>query len=426
MVIASLLIATTLLTAQLEDTLASQVDRLVRRQMRSLVAAERDAAEAALLQLGPAVLDALDTPRIASLEKREPAIKKRLDRVRMTLQKQQAAASVRASLITLRGKEMPLSEILAALGKQSGNEIVDARDGFGQKVTDPNLDVTFDKTPFWQALDHVLDRAELTVYGFAGAKKIAVVGRGEMTRPREGRASYDGPFRFDATTLHAARDLRRKDAGTLQVTVHCDWESRLSPIALTHAMSDAVALDEDGETLIVQQPDAVLEPTVTNKTSTDFVLSFDLPPRSKKRISSLRGTVYALVPGRVETFEFDKLEEAKNIEKSRAGVVVTLDTVRRNNELWEVRVRIRYDKVDGALDSHRGWIYRNPAYMVDADGKEIKNFGSESFRRTKNEVGIAYFFSLDAGLAGHKFVYKTPASLLKFPVKYELKGLDLP
>ena len=89
-------------------------------------------------------------------------------------------------------------------------------------------------------------------------------------------------------------------------------------------------------------------------------------------------------------------------------------------------MRIRYDKVDGALDSHRGWIYRNPAYMVDADGKEIKNFGSESFRRTKNEVGIAYFFSLDAGLAGHKFVYKTPASLLKFPVKYELKGLDLP
>ncbi|MCH8921815.1 MAG: hypothetical protein IIA67_01565 [Planctomycetes bacterium] len=423
--IAPLLIATALLTAQVDDALSKQVGRLV-RQLRSDVAAERDAAEADLVKLGPAALPALNTPSIARLEKRDTAIKERLDRVRMTLQKQHAAASARSSLITLRGEGLPLSKVLAALSKQSGNEIVDTREEFGQEVTDPKLTVNFDKTPFWRALDNVLDQAEMTVYGFAGAKKIAVVGRAEMTQPRSGRASYDGPFRFDATTLHAARDLRRKDAGTLQVTVHCDWESRLSPIALTHAMSDAEALDEDGEALRVQQPDAVLEPTVTNKTSTDFVLSFDLPPRSKKRISTLRGTVFALVPGRVETFEFDKLKEAKNVEIQRAGVVVTLDTVRRNNDLWEVRVRIRYDKVEGALDSHRGWIYRNPAYMLDAKGKKIDNFGSESFRRTKTEVGIAYFFSLDDGPAGHKFVYKTPASLLKFPVKYELKGLDFP
>jgi hypothetical protein len=176
----------------------------------------------------------------------------------------------------------------------------------------------------------------------------------------------------------------------------------------------------------VQQPDAVLEPTVTNKTSTDFVLSFDLPPRSKKQISSLQGTVYALVPGRVETFEFAKLKDAKKVEIQRAGVVVTLDEVRRNKDLWEVRVRIRYDKTDGALDSHRGWIYRNPAYMLDAKGNKIENFGSESFRRTQTDVGIAYFFNLEDGPAGHKFIYKTPASVLKFPVKYELKGLDLP
>ena len=423
--IAPLLLVATLLAAQVDDALASQVGRLV-RQMRSDVAAERDAAEASLVKLGPAVLDALDAPSIARLEKRDPAVKERLDRVRMTLQKQHAAQSIRPSLITLRGKALTLSEVLAAISKQSGNEIVDSREDFGQQVTNPKIDVTFDNTPFWQALDQVLDQAEMTVYGFSGAKKIAVVQRGEMTQPRSRRASYGGPFRFEATTLHAARDLRRKDAGTLQVTVHCDWESRLSPIALTHAMSDAVALDEDGQALNVQQPDAVLEPTVTNKTSTDFVLSFDLPPRGKKQISTLRGTIYALVPGRVETFEFDKLTEAKKVAIQRAGVVVTLDTVRRNNELWEVRVRIRYDKVDGALESHRGWIYRNPAYMLDAGGKKIENFGSESFRRTKNEVGVAYFFSLKDGPAGHKFVYQTPASLLKFPIKYELKGLDLP
>ena len=56
---------------------------------------------------------------------------------------------------------MRLSKILAEMQKQSGNPIIDARRQLGQPADDPELKVDFDKTPFWRALDEVLDQAGL-------------------------------------------------------------------------------------------------------------------------------------------------------------------------------------------------------------------------------------------------------------------------
>ena len=123
-----------------------------------------------------------------------------------------AESATRASLITLHSPAMPLSKVLAALQEQSGNRIIDTRRRPGATLPDPELKVDFDRTPFWQALDEVLDQAELSVYPFGQQHALCIVPRSPGQLPRKGRASYSGPFRFEPIRLFAGRTSASRPA----------------------------------------------------------------------------------------------------------------------------------------------------------------------------------------------------------------------
>jgi len=106
---------------------------------------------------------------------------------------------------------------------------------------------------------------------------------------------------------------------------------------------------------------------------------------------------------------------------------VILDSVRKVNEVWEVRVRVKYSETFNAFDSHLvSWLLNNEAYLLDDKGERIENGGFETTNRTEDEIGVAYFFEVEQGLAEHKFVYQTPSTIYQLPVQYELEVLDLP
>ena len=217
------------------------------RQLDAPRLEQRDDAEAALLAHGPAILDLLPPPEAAD----SAEVRQRLDRVRQRLQQLAANAAADASIISLRAESMPLSQVLVALQRQSGNAIVDYRPRFGQPAADPALTIDLARTPFWSALDRVLDMADLTVYPFAERRAIGVISRVDGQRNRRfGRASYDGPFRFEATDIVARRNLT--DAGRTLVDplpIEAAWEPRLRPIILVQRMADVAATDETGRPL---------------------------------------------------------------------------------------------------------------------------------------------------------------------------------
>ncbi len=143
------------------------------------------------------------------------------------------------------------------------------------------------------------------------------------------------------------------------------------------------------------------------------------------KIASLKGNLSVLLPGPIEAFRFDKLKAGVKADERRAGVKVTLDQVRQNNLVWEVRVRVVFDNPGKALESHRTWVLHNEAYLETADNERINYAGLETTRQSENEVGVAYLFDV-AEIAGHTFVYKTPAVLLNAAVPYELHDIALP
>ncbi len=422
-----LLVALTLLAAPVADAgavdadLPLQVRRMV-RQLDSLRLAERDEAEAALIEFGPVVLDHL--PPIT--DRTPDGVAQRLGRVRQKLEQTAAQAMAGASTITLAARAMRLSEVLDAIAKQSGNRIVDARSQFGHELVDPELEFHFQETPFWRALDSVLDLAGLTVYPYGDERAIYLTARLEDHAPRLGRAAYMGPLRIEPVLIRAERDLRSGTA-LLQLTSEIAWEPRVRPITLEQPMSTVEATDERGAALVVDAPEATLEvPVEGNQIATNLAYTFRSPVRGTERIARLRGTLSALVPGKVATFRFDQILQAKNARQRIGGATVTLEQVRRSGDLWEVGIRVRFDDAGGALQSHRGWIFNNPAYLETPGGERIAFARFDTTRQAENEVGMAYLFAIDGPIEHLRFVYETPALVLGVDLPYELKDVPLP
>jgi hypothetical protein len=403
------------------EALQRQVLLLVRK-LNSDKAEIRVDAEKALMKLGPSILDLLppidaDTPA---------QVKARLDVVRKALETSAAESAGKASLITLQG-EMKLSEALASITKQSGNKIVDFRQQFGQQIIDPALKLDLKEVTFWEAIDDVLDRSATTVYAYGGEGDLAIIAAEQNGIPRVGLASYSGLFRFEGVRVNSTRDLRRRDGGSMDLSLEVAWEPRTKPIALELPLDKIVATDENGANVeltgqqqrfeVAVQPDSV---------ATELRLPFSLPSRDIKQIASMKGELIALVPGRRVKFEFDGIKNAQSVEKEKGGVTVVFDRVRKNADLYELRMRLRFVKSANALDSHRDWIYRNKAVLVDAAGKEHVSAALDAARTADNEAALSYLFDIQGDLDGYKFIYESPALILSLPVQFEIKKIDLP
>jgi hypothetical protein len=404
------------------EDLKLEVRRLI-EELDSDELARRDAAEQALIEKGPAVLDLLpaDNRRLSA------EVRQRLARIRNKLQQLAVAATLQPALITLRADGLPLFKILDALKQQSGNTLVDYRAQFGQPVSDPKLKVNFDKEPFWQALDQVLDQAGLTVYPYSDQAGLNLVNRSADELPRVKSACYSGPFRFEPVLLLAQRKLLSSQPGSLRLVIEAAWEPRLKPIMLFMRLANTEAVDDLGQPLTVQSAAAEMEvPIETLKSAVELSLPFALPPRQAREIARIKGKLTAIIPGKIEEFRFGDLLKAKNVEKRIAGVTVTLEQVRHAHEVLEVYVQVRFDEPGDALASHRGWIWRNQAYLEVPGEKPIAYDSLETTEQTKNQFGARYIFPVEKPTADVNFVYKTPTAILQAEVEYEFHHLKLP
>jgi hypothetical protein len=356
------------------------------------------------------------------------AVRERLTRIRKQVEDRAAKAATAATTITLNAKGMPLTEVIAAIEKQTGNRFIDNREQQGeqQNAKDVRIDIDLKGELFWPAIDKILDQAKLGIYSYGGKDALSIVARDAADSPRQARAAYIGPFRLGITEVQAERSIRQPKQSSLKLQLEVAWEPRLRPIAISQPVADLQATTDAGGKLTVAQPQASLDVEVPNGTqAAEITLPFDLPPRNVKRITMLHGKLHALVPGRQVKFRFDDLANAAGKIQRMGGVQVTVDEVRKNNAVWEVHMRFSLDEDNGALQSHRAWVFQNLSYMLDKDGKQIDNGGLETTSQTKNEVGVAYVFDVPA-IDGLSWVYETPAAIVDLPVEYEIKDIDLP
>lgn len=399
-----------------------QVKRMV-RQLEATSAADRDAAEKSLRELGPEVLGHLP----AINDRTGGELKQRLLRIREHLEAIQVTKAADATRVTLMGK-MTLSEAFAAIEEQTGNSIVDYRARFNQVSNDTEVELELEDVPFWEAFDQLLDEGGLTVNNFVGeARKLAVIAAGETALPRYRRGVYSGLFRIEPTALVAEKNLLDPNGDVLRMQLEIIWEPRVVPVLLRQDLEDIEITADNGDTLSLGQTGSLelpIDPGVANK---EIRLPLDLPDRGVQEIESLKGRFTALIPGGTVAFTFKNLEKARNAQQRKGGLTVKLDQVRKNGGVYQISVRLRLDQASESLQSHLDWVENNVAKLIAPDGKEADPPGLEQYLQRENEVGYSYQFVIDGDdLKGWTFVYETPAGIAELPVEYELKNIPLP
>jgi hypothetical protein len=283
--------------------------------------------------------------------------------------------------------------------------------------------------PFWEALDTVLDAAGLSLYNFDEERSaLAYVARGDDASPRVGKATYSGLFRLEPARVEATRDLKT-GMRSARLTVDVAWEPRVRPIVLEQPLDETSATDEAGNPLPIDGREGKLEvPVEVTNSAIELEIPLQAPERSVKQIGTLKGKLTAVVLGRVESFEFADLDKLRGAELERGGATVVVDSCRKNGDIYEVNMRVAFDKANNALESHRGWIYNNECFVTDGQKNRIDNVGVEATLLGDNEVGLSYKFDLgeEPKVAEYAFIYRTAAAIIRVPVEFELSKIDLP
>ncbi|PQO36678.1 hypothetical protein C5Y97_11855 [Blastopirellula marina] len=406
-----------------EPSMADQVKAWVRR-LDSDTLEERDRAEQKIIELGHKSLDYL--PQVKPSTAAET--KARLQRIRTILEKARADAAAKSSKVTLTAKDKPFPEVIAAIQEQTGNQLIDYRRNFGQNADATKVTVDWKETPFWEALDELFAQTGLEAYHYAGQPGVlAYVARQSGTNEKNPLVQTSEIFRFEPTRIESFLNLSNPSQRGTFMNLQVAWEPRVTPIVLKLPLDQLQIEDENGKSLITEGSEGSLDTEVLQGVSAvDIQLPLGGVDRTSQKIAKLKGQMVALLPGRVETFTFDKLEKARNVKETRGAIEVIFEAFRPNGDIYEASVMLRVLNDQGALESHRGWVYNNEAYLKGPNGERVDIAGFEETYRDVDTVGLSYKFVLEREASDYQFVYRSPASIISLPVSFELKDIPLP
>lgn len=420
--LACLLVCAVFTTVWGDDDLAQSARFLV-RQLDGNTLAERNEAEQKLVELGPGVLSHL--PEVTPNTPAE--VKVRLGRIRTTLEQLRADQATEPTHLTLQVTDAPLADVLAQIEQQTGNRVIDYRRNFRQDDTEIKVSLDWEKVPFWEAIDQLLEEANLRAYHRSGQPNVlALVSAAGLEREQQVKPGYSGIFRMQPTRVDSFRDLESGQAGS-RLSLQVTWEPRVTVITLSLPLDGVELVDDRGETIELERREGSLTAEVPQGAGS-VTMTLNLPgiDRGSQQIAKLSGKLEALVPGGVEVFTFDKLATARNERKSKGDVEVTLQTFAKIDNLHDARVMVRLAGEQGALQSHRGWIYNNPVYLLGPEGERIERVGFEDYERSVDSIGLAHKFVLEHEADQYQLVYETPASIVTLPLDFEITEIPLP
>ncbi|MCC6509332.1 MAG: hypothetical protein IT423_09510 [Pirellulaceae bacterium] len=392
----------------------------VRKVLRDLdgdMSTQRDAAEKRLIELGPVVLPFL--PEISSSTSGEMKI--RLQRIRQQLQSTKIETFFEASLITLAGK-MKLADAIASISQQSGNAISVEN---SEAVSNNELEFKAVKQPFWDVLESLMSQANLQLNTYSSTEGLVLIPTNSVLPGPEPYTS--GPFQISVLSSQTSLQYYGRSEGQLDVSLQVAWEPRLKPVFLELPMGKMKVVVDDGGELLSTNPDANPEiPVNSAGAAAQIDLQFVRPQRSVRKLNKLSGEFVVAVPSEKHKYIFENFGNGKRQSEKYGEVTVTLENARRNGSVFELRILAQFEAAQGALDSFRGWILSNRAYLLDSKQNRLENVGLQTYSVTGDAVGVAFLFQLNSDPNQYTLVYESPGTITRQTVKFELDNIDLP
>jgi hypothetical protein len=401
--------------AALKDRVLQLVERLDSSKMES-----RQAAEEALIKLGPRVLAVLPEVTKATPAER----KQRLERVRAALQEAQDETNLGASKVTIRGQGIRLTEAVQKLQAMSGNAINDLREQSGAEVTNPALDLDIIDKPFFEALDIVAGKAGVTPYFFTGDGTLGLMAGAPSASTQ---VRYSGPFRIVLKQVAAVRDFQ---AGTSSANAQFEvaWEPRLRPMLLKLDADELKIRDDRGKEIEPQVMNEAAEVVLRPENpAAEINVNLAAPGREARSLAQLKVKAEVTIPAGLRTFRFPNLA-ARDVAQKIGDVRITLVSAEVDEQVWKVNVTLEYPGEGPAFESYRQGLFNNRLWLQKADGSRFDhNGGFSNTGSDQGRLGFEYLFVDAPGKpTDYQFVYETPSKVLSIPLEFEFKDVPLP
>ena len=426
-----LIFTSTTITAQ--DALKDRVVQLL-EQLDSPDQKTADAASAAILKLGGRVLPLL--PEEAS---------KYPERLKALKDAIQAASkqSTGATLITIKGDSVRLSDVLKAVGQQSGNNVVDLREQNGQEVTNPTISLNLEKVPFFQALDEIAHKAGLSLNFYTAENAIGLLNAAAMPNvgnfeppPQSSSASpyirYQEAFRVSLNRISITRDYSATNVSAqANLQMELVWEPRLKPLMLRLKPDQIKAVDNEGREIKAANSGESMELSIRNENPiVDLTLNLSAPPRDAKSIEKLELTAEITVPLANQTLQIKNIKE-KNAKVMAGDNGFRIMAFEAEPPVWKITVEIKSGPPAGAekLDSYRQANIVPTASLVKADGGRIALNGgfSASGGSGPNETIYEFLFvDIPGKPEDHGLAIELPGELKTIPLKWSMEKIALP
>jgi hypothetical protein len=413
--------------AALRDRVLQLVDRLDAPEKPA-----QDAAQAALIKLGPKILSLL--PDDASAK--TPERKSRLEKIRAALKDMAPDNTTAATKVTIKGKGIRLSEALQQLQKQSGNGITDMREQLGAEVTNPAIDLDMADKGFFEALDEIARLASVTTTYSTGDGTIGIMAGGSMEAapdkpapPKDHKPMvlYTGPFRVELKGMAINRDFTT-GAATANLQLEAAWEPRLRPMLLKLNYENLKIIDDRKKDVAAQvnmeSDEVVVRP---ENPSSEINLNLAAPERDAKKLASLKVKAEMTIPAGIKTFKFPSLAQ-KNVTAKQGDVSVMLEDTEVEEQVWKVNITLNYPGEGPAFESYRQGLFNNRLWLQHADGSRFEHNGGYS--NTGSDGGKLSFEYLFVDAPGkpsdYQLVYETPSRVITVPLEFEFKDIPLP
>ncbi|MFM7319861.1 MAG: hypothetical protein ACKO5E_23185 [bacterium] len=416
-----------------QDALKDRVAQLL-EQLDSPDEKKAASAGEALVKLGAKIV-----PLLPVENGKNPA---RLKSVKEAL----AAASKQstgATLVSIKGDSVRLSDALKALGQQSGNTVVDLREQNGQEATNPTIALNLDKVPFFKALDEIAVKSGLSLNFYTAENAIGLLSAGGMpmvgnfeATPQSSSVNpyirYIDAFRVSLNRIGLTRDYASAaDGHQANLQMELVWEPRLRPIMLRLKPDQIKAIDDKGREIKASTSGESMELSIRAENPiVDINLNLAAPERDAKTLEKLEITAELTVPLANQTLVAKNIREAN--AKAKAGdTEFRIMAFEAEAPVWKVTVELKSGPPAGSekLDSYRQVSLKPQVSLVKSDGGRIALNGgfSASGGSGPNETVYEFLFvDIPGKPEDHGLAIELPGELKTIPLKWSMEKIPLP
>lgn len=323
-----------------------------------------------------------------------------------------AGPAIPPKTVTLSKPHATPGDVLGEIRKQTGLAVG------APGLSESPGPVRFDRTPFWAAVEQLAAKTGTRIALGKQGREIALVKRVGPQAP----SSVNGPFRVVVKQVQTRTDFETGKTFT-EITLDLHWEPRFPVFRVDSEPTITTIADDLGSQLTSLTAKARTPPGGFLYTATVRVEGV---PRDAKKLTRLAGTFAVTASERMLPFAFDLGGKMPLTPPAREGVTATLRRFQKVDDRWEAAVELTYPPDQPRFESFESWVTENRARLVGPD-KSLTPTDYDIPEQGRRVVAV-YRFPGSAlnSPKGWTLTYETPAPLVEFPVRFELKDIPLP